>query len=132
MATYLSYADVQVFDEDRMIGRVLYDAGGGEASLAKFGGTMGKIGPLVDEMLGPQYRVDVTIAAFRRRSMATRILFGAMAGADAAEGLVPIVAPGGETAGEWTAGAYNASAGMDEAWVANALADEIAKTLVGT
>ena len=77
------------------------------------------------------YRVDVTITAFRRRSIATRILFGAMAGADAAEALVRIVAPGGETAGEWTVGAYNASAVMDEAWVANALADEIAKTLVG-
>jgi hypothetical protein len=76
------------------------------------------------------YRVDVTVTAFRRRSTATRVLFGAMAGADAAEALVRVVSPGGDTAGEWTVRAYNASTGTDEAWVANALADEIVRTLV--
>jgi hypothetical protein len=58
------------------------------------------------------------------------VLFGAMAGADAAEALVRVVSPDGDTAGEWTVGAYNASTGTDEAWVANALADEIVRTLL--
>ena len=51
MATYLGYADIQVYDGDQVIGRVLYDAGGGTASLGKFGSTMSKVDPLVDEML---------------------------------------------------------------------------------
>jgi hypothetical protein len=51
MATYLGYADIQIYDGDQVIGRALYDAGGGTASLRKFGSTMSKVDPLVDEML---------------------------------------------------------------------------------
>ena len=51
MATYLRSADIQVFDYARPIGRVVYDAGGGTASLRKFGPTMSKLRPLIDELL---------------------------------------------------------------------------------
>lgn len=79
---------------------------------------------------GGAYRVDVSILRFRRRSMATRMLFGAMAGADLAEAGVQIVSPDGHVVGDWMVSAYNATALADEDYVANALADEIIDTLL--
>ena len=52
MAMYLSYAQIDVFDGDRMVGTAVYDATQGGANFGKFGSTAEKIEPLVAELFG--------------------------------------------------------------------------------
>ena len=51
MATYLRYADIQVFEDERLIGRALYDASGGTANPCKFGSTRRKLRSLIDQLM---------------------------------------------------------------------------------
>ena len=50
MVMYLSYADIQVYDLEGLVGRATYDARNGSSRMDKFGSTRSKIEPLIDEL----------------------------------------------------------------------------------
>lgn len=52
MAVYLKYADLRVYEGDKLIGEAIYDARNGEGRIIdKFGHTETKLNPLIDQML---------------------------------------------------------------------------------
>jgi hypothetical protein len=52
-AMYLSFADLRVFEKNRMIGQAIYDARSGGLNFDKFGPTDQKLKSLTDELFGP-------------------------------------------------------------------------------
>jgi hypothetical protein len=51
LAVYLVYADIRVYDGDRIIGRATFDARGGGGRMDKFGTTEGRLDELIDQLL---------------------------------------------------------------------------------
>jgi hypothetical protein len=51
LAVYLKYADVRVYEGDRLIGRATYDARNASARMDKFGPTASKLASVVSELL---------------------------------------------------------------------------------
>lgn len=51
LVPYLRSADIEVFDDDTTIGRAVYDASGATANPCRFGSGIGKLRPLVDELM---------------------------------------------------------------------------------
>lgn len=52
MAMYLTYAEFRVYDGQGIAGSAIYNARHGGGRLDKFGGTAGKIRPLIDQLFG--------------------------------------------------------------------------------
>jgi hypothetical protein len=59
-AMYLFYANLTVWEADRMVGQAVYDARLGGLNLNKFGGTAEKIRPLLDELFPGQRGAKVS------------------------------------------------------------------------
>ncbi|WP_018277941.1 Sbal_3080 family lipoprotein [Teredinibacter turnerae] len=51
MAMYLTFFDAKLYENDKVIGSVLYDARAGGGNMGKFGPTAEKIEPLLRELL---------------------------------------------------------------------------------
>jgi hypothetical protein len=50
LAMYLSYANISIFDDSKLIGQATYDARQGGANMGKFGATAEKLQPLINEL----------------------------------------------------------------------------------
>ena len=51
LAVYLKYAEISLYEDATLVGRVIYDATGAFANMGKFGRTENKLRPLIDELL---------------------------------------------------------------------------------
>lgn len=64
MAMYLTYFQVTLLEEGKVLGRAEYDARKGGANMAKFGKTAEKIRPLLIDLLQQVQRSDATATSF--------------------------------------------------------------------